>query len=103
MSRDRPLVDSFIAHLDESARAQAARTSALGMVIQDLLARAHEAWPDLDLPDEEFLAYIAERLPGNSELVSELRGVRGPNQHWFNNAIQSWEVAPDGSVHNVHA
>ena len=28
--------------------------------------------------------------------------VRGLNSHYFNNAIQSWKVASDGSVHNVH-
>jgi len=29
--------------------------------------------------------------------------VRGLNSIFFNNAIQSWKVAADGSVHNVHA
>src|SRR6266852_5622270 len=35
--------------------------------------------------------------------LAELVGVRGLNSIYFNNAIQSWKVAADGSVHNVHA
>ena len=37
--------------------------------------------------------------PARAELVK----VRGLNSRFFNNAIQSWKVAADGSVHNVHA
>jgi sulfane dehydrogenase subunit SoxC len=35
--------------------------------------------------------------------LAELVRVRGLNSHYFNNAIQSWRVARDGSVSNVHA
>jgi sulfane dehydrogenase subunit SoxC len=35
--------------------------------------------------------------------LAELVKVRGRNSLYFNNAIQSWKVAADGSVHNVHA
>ena len=35
--------------------------------------------------------------------LAELVRVRGLNSHYFNNAIQSWKVAADGTVHNVHA
>ena len=35
--------------------------------------------------------------------LAELVKVRGLNSLYFNNAIQSWKVAADGSVHNVHA
>ncbi len=34
--------------------------------------------------------------------LSDLVKVRGVNSLYFNNAIQSWKVATDGSVHNVH-
>jgi sulfane dehydrogenase subunit SoxC len=34
--------------------------------------------------------------------LAELTKVRGLNSIYFNNAIQSWRVASDGSVHNVH-
>ena len=34
--------------------------------------------------------------------LAELVRVRGLNSRFFNNAIQSWKVAADGSVHNVH-
>ncbi len=76
MSSKRSLLDAFVAHLEDEARAQAARTSALGLVIQELLEAARERWPDLAVPDEEFLAYVAERLPGHGELVAELRAMR---------------------------
>jgi sulfane dehydrogenase subunit SoxC len=33
----------------------------------------------------------------------DLLQIRGPAARWFNNSIQSWKVAADGSVHNVHA
>ena len=35
--------------------------------------------------------------------LAELVKVRGLNSDYYNNAIQSWQVATDGSVHNVHA
>ena len=35
--------------------------------------------------------------------LAELAKVRGLNSIYHNNAIQSWKVAADGSVHNVHA
>ena len=35
--------------------------------------------------------------------LADLVKVRGLNSHYFLNAIQSWKVAADGSVHNVHA
>jgi sulfane dehydrogenase subunit SoxC len=34
--------------------------------------------------------------------LAELVRVRGLESRYFNNAIQSWKVAADGSVHNVH-
>jgi sulfane dehydrogenase subunit SoxC len=36
-------------------------------------------------------------------MLAELVRVRGLNSIYYNNAIQSWKVAADGSVHNVHA
>jgi sulfane dehydrogenase subunit SoxC len=35
--------------------------------------------------------------------LRDLVQVRGLESHYFNNAIQSWKVTSDGSVHNVHA
>jgi sulfane dehydrogenase subunit SoxC len=35
--------------------------------------------------------------------LAALVKVRGLNSVYFNNAIQSWKLAADGSVHNVHA
>jgi len=33
--------------------------------------------------------------------IGQLRKVRGANSVYHNNAIQTWQVKPDGSVHNV--
>jgi hypothetical protein len=38
-----------------------------------------------------------------SHTLAELVRVRGLDSYYFNNAIQSWQVVADGSVHNVHA
>ena len=35
--------------------------------------------------------------------LAEVVRVRGLNSQFYNNAVQSWRVAADGSVHNVHA
>ena len=35
--------------------------------------------------------------------LAELAKVRGLSSRFFNNAIQSWRVAADGSIHNVRA
>lgn len=35
--------------------------------------------------------------------LADLVKVRGLNSTYYNNSIQSWKVAPDGTVHNVHA
>jgi sulfane dehydrogenase subunit SoxC len=35
--------------------------------------------------------------------LAALVRIRGLNSRFFNNTIQSWKVAADGSVHNVHA
>ncbi len=70
------LVDNFVAHLDDDARAQAARTSNLGLVLQELVDAATAAWPEFHVGAGAFLAYVAERLPGNGEVVAELRAVR---------------------------
>ena len=35
--------------------------------------------------------------------LAELAKVRGLSSRFFNNAIQSWRVAADGKIHNVHA
>jgi len=36
-------------------------------IAPDLLARARAAWPDVDVPDDAFAAWVAERSAGNGE------------------------------------
>ena len=39
----------------------------------------------------------------SADMKAEVVKVRGRNFVYFNNAIQSWRVAADGSVHHVQA
>ena len=61
----------------------------------------------LDWPWDGREAVLQSRCTDETGYVqptrAELVKVRGLNSRFFNNAIQSWKVAADGSVHNVHA
>jgi RNA polymerase sigma-70 factor (ECF subfamily) len=74
---ERTIVQVFVDALDGDAREQAARTSALGMVLHELVSGARAAWPGVGVDPAVFVAYVAERLPGHGEVVAELRAVRG--------------------------
>jgi len=76
VSGQRSLVDVFVAVLEDEARAQAMRTSALGLVLRELIDAGRAPWPDLEVSDLQFAVYMAERLPGHGEVVAELRAMR---------------------------
>jgi sulfane dehydrogenase subunit SoxC len=72
---------------------------------EPVLPRAHTRFR-LDWPWDGREAVLQSRCTDESGYVqptlTELVQVRGLNSVYFNNAIQSWQVATDGSVHNVH-
>lgn len=45
----------------------------LAHTLQQLTAAARSAWPEIDLPDEEFLAYLARRVPRDRPLPESLQ------------------------------
>jgi RNA polymerase sigma-70 factor (ECF subfamily) len=45
------------------------RDAALAPLVEDMVRQAHAAWPDLLVPDDEFVAYVAERLPEGEALA----------------------------------
>jgi sulfane dehydrogenase subunit SoxC len=60
----------------------------------------------LDWPWDGREAVLQSRCTDETGYVQPTRAalvkVRGLNSVYYNNAIQSWKVAADGSVHNVH-
>jgi RNA polymerase sigma-70 factor (ECF subfamily) len=46
--------------------------SALDLALQDAWAKAREAWPDIHLPEEEFFAYLGQRLPASGTVAAAL-------------------------------
>jgi sulfane dehydrogenase subunit SoxC len=76
-------------------------------VLQEpVLPRAHTRFR-LDWPWDGREAVLQSRCTDETGYVqptlAEVVRVRGRNFVYFNNAIQSWKVAADGSVHHVQA
>jgi sulfane dehydrogenase subunit SoxC len=75
--------------------------------LQDpVLPRAHTRFR-LDWPWDGREAVLQSRCTDETGYVqptlADVVWVRGRNFVFFNNAIQSWKVAADGSVHHVQA
>jgi len=64
----------FIPALSPAARGSA-ELPGLEALLSELLATARAAWPDLALPADVFLPYLAERLPEQGSLLEALRGL----------------------------
>jgi len=71
-----------------------------------VLPRAHTRFR-LDWRWDGHEAVLQSRCTDETGYVQPTRAaliaVRGLNSRFFYNAIQSWKVASDGTVHNVHA
>jgi RNA polymerase sigma-70 factor (ECF subfamily) len=63
MTTGRPLCD---------ARPQPAAAAALAAAVRDALAAARLVWPSVELADDRFHAYLAERIPDDGEPVAAL-------------------------------
>ena len=46
-------------------------------LLDSLLAAAHAAWPAIAIPDDEFVRYVAARIPASRPLDEALAAVRG--------------------------
>lgn len=69
-----PLSMFFLAHLGESKAAELAQCSTLESELQAALTAARAAWPQLSLPSETFLGYLAARLGPEASAQSPLAG-----------------------------
>ena len=56
--------------------ADGAHGGQLEAALEDLMQAARSAWPELSLPAEVFLPYLAQRLPAEQELLEGLQGIR---------------------------
>lgn len=67
MSQAPTLTQIFLEGLSADQRARMSHLSHLEEVLRDILESARSAWPAVEVRDEVFLSYLAERLPGDSE------------------------------------
>jgi RNA polymerase sigma-70 factor (ECF subfamily) len=74
MSVSEPVLERFRARLGEGARAALDQRADLAESLASHVSAARGAWPALPLTEEQFVEYIAERIPedGASEFLSGL-------------------------------
>lgn len=65
------LVDSAPA----AARSELQALPALDAALEALMERARAEWPTVELPDEAFVRYLAERLPSEGDAAKALEGM----------------------------
>lgn len=69
-----PLSHIFLAGLAEPARAELAALADLESLLAELVRSARAAWPDVIIPDEQFLPHVANGLPAPSrEALAAIR------------------------------
>lgn len=72
-----PLSNCFTIHLLAETAKRLPETSLLEAKLKDMIEIAHTTWPEIHIPDEAFLAYVAERVPADrpvDESLAELQG-----------------------------
>jgi RNA polymerase sigma-70 factor (ECF subfamily) len=68
-----PFSSFFRARVEESARALLPNDQALEPLLRAALHAARTAWPKINIPDADFLAYVADRISPREPNVSALR------------------------------
>ncbi len=58
----QPFSDSFLPHLEEAERLALSQVPDLEQQLAGLWSVAREAWPEVDVPAEEFFRFLARRL-----------------------------------------
>lgn len=58
-----------------AGRVTDAELPTLDTALSALLARCRQEWPDLDVPDTAFLAFLAERMPAGGPIVEALQSL----------------------------
>lgn len=70
------LVEPFLAGADTALRCELEKVSDLAARLDEIVAVARAEWPDLVVPAEEFITYVAERLPADRDSDEQLSQVR---------------------------
>lgn len=67
MTEQRGLAPIFLRRLSEQLQSRLGSLSHLEGVLGDILEEGRSAWPGVNLAPEEFLAYLAQRLPEDND------------------------------------
>jgi RNA polymerase sigma-70 factor (ECF subfamily) len=76
MGGGRVLTYHFLEGLTPTLRDRLSSLSHLEGVLRDILEEARAAWPEIELDPEDFLPYLAERLPADAEAERALLEIR---------------------------
>jgi RNA polymerase sigma-70 factor (ECF subfamily) len=68
--------DRFIPHLAPEVCCRVTSMAALAQALDDVLRQARERWPGVQLDDDAFLIFLAERVPVDAEPLEALRTLR---------------------------
>lgn len=72
-----PLTNCFTIHLLADTAKRLPDASILEANLKVIIEKAHATWPEIHIPDEAFLAHIAQRVPADrsvDEALTELQG-----------------------------
>jgi RNA polymerase sigma-70 factor, ECF subfamily len=88
MSEQPSLLSSFFAKLPDSLGQALAAGTDLEHTLQTLFDSARSTWPSIPLAPHEFIAFLAEQLPGDAATLDDLRDLRLPDLYLVCACIQ---------------
>ena len=71
-----PLAESLLVYVEEAQRSQIHDLAQLDKVLAQAIAESQQAWPQLKVEAEAYVAYVAERVPDDQELGEALERMR---------------------------
>lgn len=92
MPAQSSLTSLFVSHLRPPAR-EAGELRGLEACLEELLASARAAWPDLALPEATFLRYLAERTPAEGSLLEALKGLHAADLYLACGCVEGLPLA----------
>jgi RNA polymerase sigma-70 factor, ECF subfamily len=79
MTRDGALAPLLLSRLDDATRGLLEAAGGLEDQLQTMVSEARRGWPSVPLPNDAFLAFVAERLQGEPDPVLTLQQLRAPD------------------------
>jgi RNA polymerase sigma-70 factor (ECF subfamily) len=73
---DRPLRELLFEHLEGAREAAGARTEELESVLETAVREARAAWPEIAVPTESFVRFLAERVGAEGDVVAAVGAAR---------------------------